>query len=85
MRQQVQVSAAKIKTIFPLAVHLRGYNLHGEKFQISRRTHLRPCCGKGLQWDRQGKKFLTLAADTCTCSLMFFSNFYNGILKVIEI
>ena len=79
MRQQLQVSAARVKTVFPLAVHLGGYNGHWGKVNISLPTPLHHCCGRGPQWDRQGKSFtkpfnLTLAVVFIPSELYLLSD-----------
>ena len=72
------MSAARVKTVFPLAVHLGGYKGHGGKPNISRNAPLHQRCGKGPQWDRQGKSFtkpfnLTLAVVFVSSELYLLS------------
>ena len=57
MRQRLQVSAARFKTVFPLAVHLGGYIRCMGKVNISPHVPLHKLCGRGPQCDRQGKSF----------------------------
>ena len=73
------MSTARFKTVFPLAVHLGGYNLYGGKINISRNATLHQLCGRGPQCDRQGKSFtkpltLTLAVVFLTSDLYLLSD-----------
>ena len=79
MRQQLQVSAARFKTVFPLAVHLGGYIRCVGKVNISPHVPLHKLCGRGPQCDRQGKNFtkpfnLTLAVVFLTSELYWLSH-----------
>ena len=79
MRQQLQVSAARVKTVFPLAVHLWGFTRCAEKVNISQPAPLHKLCGRGPQCDRQGKNFtkpfnLTLAVVFLTAELYWLSH-----------
>ena len=72
------MSAARVKTVFPLAVHIGGYNGHGWKVNFSRNTPPHKCCERGPQWDRQGKSFtkpfnLTLAVVFVSSELYLLS------------
>ena len=58
MRQQLQVPAARVKTVFPLAVHLGGLTPSGGNVNISQHVPLHQLCGRGPQCDRQGKSFI---------------------------
>ena len=79
MRQQLQVPAARVKTVFPLAVHLWGFTRSEEKVKISQPAPLHKLCGRGPQCDRQGKNFtkpfnLTLAVVFLTSELYWLSH-----------
>ena len=79
MRQQLQVSVARVKTLFPLAVHLGGYIRCVGKVNISQHVPLHKLCGRGPQCDRQGKNFtkpfnLTLAVVFLTSELYWLSH-----------
>ena len=79
MRQQLQVSAARYKSVFPLAVHLGGYIRYGGKVNTSHHVPLHELCGRGTQCDRQGKSFtepfkLTLAVVFLTSGLYSLSH-----------
>ena len=79
MRQQLQVSAARVKTVFPLAVHLGGYIQYGRTLNISLNFPHCKLCGRGPKCDRRGKKLfkpfnLTLAAVVFTSELYWLSH-----------
>ena len=57
MRQQLQVPAAWVKTVFPLAFHLGAFTRYGGKVKISQHVPLHKLCGRGPQCDRQRKNF----------------------------
>ena len=79
MRQQLQVPAAWVKTVFPLAVHLGAFTRYGGKVNISQHVPLHKLCGRGPQCERQGKNFtkpfnLTLAVVFLTSELYWLSH-----------
>ena len=60
------MSTVKVKTVFPLAVHMGVYIQAGEKLKISQHAPLHQCCEGGPVCDRRRKSFakpfnLTLA------------------------
>ena len=57
MRQQLQVPATRVESVFPLAVHLGGYIRSERKVKIFQHIPLHYLCGRGHQCDRQGKSF----------------------------
>ena len=78
VRQQLQVSAASVKTVFPPAVHLDGYDRYGGQSTFHEMPPLHQLCVSGPLCDRQGKSFtkpfnltcrLCFSLLTCTCCL----------------
>ena len=87
MRQQLQVPAARVKSVLPLAVHLGGNVGHWGKVTISQHVLFRQLCGTGPQCDRQGKTFtksfnLTLAVVFLTSELYWLSHVER--LEILE-
>ena len=79
MKQQLQVSATRVKTVFPLAVHLGAFTRYVGKRNIFQHVPLHKLCGRGPQCDRQGKNFtkpfnLTLAVVFLTAELYWLSH-----------
>ena len=90
VRQQQQVSVARVKTLFPLAVHLGGHNRCGGKFNTSRNAFLHQLCGRGPQCDCQGKSFtkpfnltlvvVFLTSDLCLLTLVVRLGFLEKVV-----
>ena len=74
------MSAAGVKTVFPLAVHLGEIlDMREENQHFMESPFLSNLGGRGPQWDRQGKSFtkpfnLTLAAVFLTLDLYLLSH-----------
>ena len=74
----MQVSAARVETVFPLAVHLEGYIRCGD-IQDLTKSDFPNVFGRGPKCDRRGKTFtkhfkLTLTVVVLTSDLYLLSH-----------